>query len=562
MKMLFKELYLFSPTDESARKVEFQPGINIITSSQEDGTNRGKSVIMRSLYHTLGAEAHFENKWEGKNKVYILHFSIEESDYYIYRAANLYKVFDSDKNLLFITTKSRELSEQLKTITGFAVMLPNRQSDRLEITPPVYNYLPYFLDQDHYDGSTFSSFSNLGQYQNYKDHVLFYHFGIYGESYFALIRQKEEMEDEINQLENRFDVLRAVLLDIDQKLETGAYAGSIDALKRTVDQYKNEYADIMQKLNACKVKLIDLRNSLYDLRVALQNTEEFSRKNERAIKKLESHTCPECGTTLEDTLSLRSKHYNISEDSIIVKNDLQVSIQTIISDIEREEARYRELLVQLRDYERKLKLNTAKVNDVLRHRGLCELRDDVVKEQHEIQDKLTDKESLLKKVKSTIKGYTERKEKILERYYELLLRAKLEFGLDEINAEKFKNISSVFSASGSDRNIATVIWYFAIIKLRSEFNPEAIQFPIVLDSPNNVETDNEKERAFIQYLLDNSSISSQFIMSGIGFDSGNLRELLPQNVNVINLTNKKYHLLSENEYALYSPLMKQLCDAE
>lgn len=168
MKMLFKELYLFSPTDESARKVEFQPGINIITSSQEDGTNRGKSVIMRSLYHALGAEAHFENKWEGKNKVYILHFSIEESDYYIYRAANLYKVFDSDKNLLFITTKSRELSEQLKTITGFAVMLPNRQSDRLEITPPVYNYLPYFLDQDHYDGSTFSSFSNLGQYQNYK----------------------------------------------------------------------------------------------------------------------------------------------------------------------------------------------------------------------------------------------------------------------------------------------------------------------------------------------------------------------------------------------------------
>lgn len=53
MKMLFKDLYIFSPSEKSARKISFKEGINIITSSKTDGTNRGKSVIMRSLYHAL-----------------------------------------------------------------------------------------------------------------------------------------------------------------------------------------------------------------------------------------------------------------------------------------------------------------------------------------------------------------------------------------------------------------------------------------------------------------------------------------------------------------------------
>lgn len=57
MRLIFDELYLFDPSEKLAKKIEFCDGINIITSSQEDGNDRGKSVIMRSLYHSLGAEA-------------------------------------------------------------------------------------------------------------------------------------------------------------------------------------------------------------------------------------------------------------------------------------------------------------------------------------------------------------------------------------------------------------------------------------------------------------------------------------------------------------------------
>ena len=67
MKMTFKELFLFSPHEKKAKRIKFENGINVITSNQEDGTDRGKSVVMRSFYHALGAESFFEAKWDTKS---------------------------------------------------------------------------------------------------------------------------------------------------------------------------------------------------------------------------------------------------------------------------------------------------------------------------------------------------------------------------------------------------------------------------------------------------------------------------------------------------------------
>ena len=36
MRLIFRELFIFSPSEKKAKKVEFTDGINIITSSQEE----------------------------------------------------------------------------------------------------------------------------------------------------------------------------------------------------------------------------------------------------------------------------------------------------------------------------------------------------------------------------------------------------------------------------------------------------------------------------------------------------------------------------------------------
>lgn len=559
MRMVFSELYLFSPFEKKAKRIPFTDGINVITSNQEDGTDRGKSVVLRSLYHALGAETYFEQKWGTKNKIYILHIYIDEKGYYIYRLADLYKFFDEDKNLLFTTTHSHELAQELYKYTQFAVMLPDRESNKLEITPPVYNYLPFFLDQDHYEGSKYSSFKNLQMYPNYKDSVLFYHLGIYDEDYFELIKKKEVITDSYNEHNSRDVILHAMQSDIESKLGNGSYSTNLDNLQKEVEIYRKEYSEVYSKLNTCKTKLIDLRNSLYEYESLLQEMSTLVYDNEKKIKLLNKHKCPECGSDITETTVLRSRRYNLTEDIIVIKNELQAHIQNTTYEIEKEEKKYVNLLDLLSSYDAKLKINTKQVDDVLRYKGLCEIRENVISERFDVLKIINEEKNRLADLDKEIKKYNQKKKAIEEKYYELLITARSKFGLNEIQPEKFKKLTNNFSASGSNKPIATVIWYLAIINLRSEFNSKAIKFPVVFDSPNNVETDNVKKHSLLAYILENFT-DAQLILSSIGFSAKEFSNI--KNINVITLENDKYMLLDDESYEKYEELMNELCDAK
>ena len=198
-KLIFKKLYIFSSSEKKAKVISFSPATNIITSSSLDGTKRGKSLITKCLYHTMGADCYFEPIWEDNNKTYILSFDIDNKSYFMYRCCSLFKLFDAEKNVLFKTVNRNELGEKLKPFFNFAVQLPKRDEKKLEITPPAYDYILNYLDQDKIMGTQFASFDNLAQYPDFKESVLYYHFGAFDEEYYELEHQLEQTEDEIKQ---------------------------------------------------------------------------------------------------------------------------------------------------------------------------------------------------------------------------------------------------------------------------------------------------------------------------------------------------------------------------
>ena len=51
----FLKLIIASPSEELAKCICFEPGLNVITSNRENGNDLGKSVIAKSLYHCMGA---------------------------------------------------------------------------------------------------------------------------------------------------------------------------------------------------------------------------------------------------------------------------------------------------------------------------------------------------------------------------------------------------------------------------------------------------------------------------------------------------------------------------
>lgn len=557
MRLVFRELYIFAPSEKKAKKVEFTDGINVITSSQEDGTDRGKSVIMRSLYHTMGAEGCFEKNWASKDKVYVLKIDIDGVGYYIYRSSDLFKFFNADKQVLFTSVSSTELSENLRRYTNFAVQLPNR-SEKLEITPPAYNYLPFYLDQDHYEGNNYSAFKNLGQYTGFRENVLFYHLGVYNEEYFELVHNRDEIKEGKANNESQLEILKAMLDGLDRKLAGASVSSSYEALKKDVAMYQREYSEVLDKLSKSKKKLIDLRNQLYETEQMLKEIEDVSKESEKKIRKLRKHICPECGSELLDTIHLKSRHYNLIEDAILIKNDLQMSLLEYQRQIEKEEEIYKELLGQMSAYEEKLKMNNEQADDVLRQKGLSELRDEVVSEQVDVVDAIEKDETELKAVGAKIKAYGEKKKKIEEQYYERMLAARTQFGLNELSPDSFKKLTNSVNASGSNKNIVTIVWYITILELRKVFNKDAIEFPVVFDSPNNVETDNQKKYGLVQYVADKCS-SGQLILSLLGFDEKDIET--DSQINIITLTNEKYKLLDSESYELYKDLLEELCDA-
>ncbi len=560
MKMIFNTLYVFSPREKMAKTVSFSEGVNVVTSSQADGTDRGKTVLLRSLYHALGADAYFDSKWKAEPKIYILQFSIDDHVYFIFRSGNLFKLFNEQKERISSVIHASDLAAELEKITGFAMKLPNRNENTLEITPPVYNYLPFYIDQDHYDGSKFSSFENLGQYSNYKEAVLFSHFGVYDEIFFDLVKQKELIGSDINKLNDRMRVLHAVQEDILAKIGTGAYSGNIDALKRELKQHQREYSEIVDKLNKCKAKLFELRDKSYELTRLISEVNKSERTNDVEIQQLRKHRCPECNSIITDTVRLKSKRFNFAEDIVIVRTEIATSLLDINQSIQTEEARYADLLTTMRLFEERVKMNSTEINDIVRYKGLCEIRDSVITERTEVQDNIDEKENTLKEIEKELKKYAVKKKKATGRYISILTQERTAFCIEEITIESIKKLSSVFIGSGSNKNISTIIWHIAIIQVRNEFNKDAIRFPFVIDSPNNVETDDEKKFKVIQYILDHASISPQMIISAIGFVPEDY-SLDDKSINIIYLSNEKWHLLNEQDYHQNYNLLKELSEA-
>ena len=114
LKLTIKELFIFSITEKRAKHVKFTDKINVITSSKQNGTKKGKSAIMKSIYHTLGADCFFEDKWNINDKVNILRFTIDMTDYYLLRYQRLFKLYTvKDKKEVFRTCNRTELAEKL-----------------------------------------------------------------------------------------------------------------------------------------------------------------------------------------------------------------------------------------------------------------------------------------------------------------------------------------------------------------------------------------------------------------------------------------------------------------
>ena len=244
--------------------------------------------------------------------------------------------------------------------------------------------------------------------------------------------------------------------------------------------------------------------------------------------------------------------------ALFLKAGLEEELTDIEHKIELEEKKYQKQLEQINDYEKKLTAYNEEISDVLKYKGYMEMRDSLIKEIGELVSTENAYEDELKKEKRRRKKFDDSKKQVNQRYYELMTRDKQRFGLKEISDKKLMDIKSNISAGGSNKPIATIIWYMNLLRIKKEFNPNAILFPIVFDSPNNVETDNEKRIELLKYLFESVDTDTQLIISNLGFDRNQFKEANIEQI--IEITNDKYQLLNQKDYDNYKGLFISLME--
>ncbi|EDN7602540.1 hypothetical protein RV17_GL000779 [Enterococcus thailandicus] len=505
----------------------------------------------------MGADCYFEDKWDVQKKISVLEFSVNKTSYIIFRQDKLFKIFDLKKNLLFKTLKRKELSTFLEKIFKFTVKLPNRHTDKLEIAPPAYFYLLNYTDQDKMNGSSFDSFRNLGEYSNFKLNTLYSHFGILDDRYYEVMKLVEQLSEQIKALDDECQLFYKMLEKIENELvDKVSFPTNFDVLQQEVDSTKNQYEKIVHSLQLTKNRLINQRNDNYEVKQELANLRKIIRKNDKDKKTINSHTCPKCHSIITDNLELKINTLNNEEDFLFLANELEKESLKVEANIYKEEKKYQQLLDTLKKYEDKLALSSKEISNVLKHKGLMEVRDKLIMDIGNSQVNLKQAQESLKEQRKILKEYLELKKQINETYYELMLNDKIHFNLEELDSDKFKKIDSNISAGGSNKPINTIVWYFNLLKVKNKFNPDAIRLPIVLDSPANAELDRDSKHTLLKYIFEESDKDSQLIVSTIGFSTSDFKE--EHFDNVIELSNSKYELLNTEDYELYKELCKDL----
>ena len=95
-QLLIKKLTILSIPEKSAKTVTFHPRRNLVMGDNDVG----KSSIIKSIYHSLGADVHFDKVWEKADAISLLTFSYSNKDYMILRSRDHFGLFDKDGNLI------------------------------------------------------------------------------------------------------------------------------------------------------------------------------------------------------------------------------------------------------------------------------------------------------------------------------------------------------------------------------------------------------------------------------------------------------------------------------
>lgn len=90
MNLIVSTITMVDLTNKEAKRINFSPNKNLLTSEHN---HLGKSVIMKSIYYTLGAEVYYPHPIKRLNLLTYIDFELDRHQYRIARLKNVFILY-------------------------------------------------------------------------------------------------------------------------------------------------------------------------------------------------------------------------------------------------------------------------------------------------------------------------------------------------------------------------------------------------------------------------------------------------------------------------------------
>lgn len=378
---------------------------------------------------------------------------------------------------------------------------------------------------------------------------MFYHLGLIDDKYFDLEKEKSILNKEKVLTQGNLDVNNNVLEKINSKLSMMDYSTEIDTLNNELELISKEYNDYTQALSNIKAKIIELKNEKLDITQSIKSLKKLNYKNNKDIKIINNNRCPYCHSNIDRENGLLVEKYNANEDIVFLLNDLSNSLEIVNKKISDKMHEYKNVLDNLDLIKNRINIKEGTVRDIVKKEGLLQVREEINKDKLVNLNELDTITKNLKLNRKELTKYNNRSKQLDNDYLKLIDDYKVKYSLKELDNMNISSVCSSVELHGSSKCLITVIWFSILLQLKDKYNPNAIKFPRVFDSPNNIEADDQTLEAVMDFLLLNKNMNNQLIVSTLGFEK--IKHRYSEDINIIELDNEKYKLLNEKDYNKY-----------
>lgn len=370
-EVYFKNLMIADLQNRTARAQSFEKGLNVVTSADN---HVGKSSLLKSLYYTLGAEVDYDSVWDKQSKLYIATLGVGEKEYRVARFLKRFAVFEGEKLLKITDSVTKELAPLLGEIFDFSVYLPRKDTGKVEMAPPVFTFMPYYIDQDKGWSGLYNSFAAIEQYKS-ADRIksLYYHLNIYTKGTVELMAERDCLKEHLETLEVESDRLNTILTALREETDNLPPADTVSELEDHLEAAKKRIEQFVRQIGATRNEIQGLETALrqhqYNLRVI---TEYVSIKDmvpkDDAHKR---HICPNCGYVFdEEIFNLVRANYGIMNENYMCQQ-IQLLIDSVSDELGLAKERYVSLSRQMREEESAFQVEQNEFDIYIRQRGLA-----------------------------------------------------------------------------------------------------------------------------------------------------------------------------------------------